>query len=216
VELARPQKHHRDQFAAFLAPFLGLAIALSAAGLLADRAAGRQAGLAPQGWVYWPSRAGVAASAAVLLLAAATVVEARAESHLSPVAGPSAIAAAQRIIPPDACVLSDNASLLLLADRFESDVRGCGVIDDGLGTDLALSHGLTPANGAGGVPAVAQAWSEAFDHAGFVWFSDHSWRRIAWSPALLGYFRRDFRPVLTDRFGDTIYQRREPGSSAPR
>ena len=46
-------------------------------------------------------------------------------------------------------------------------------------------------------------------HAQFVWFSDHSWRRIAWSPVLLGYFRRNFRLIMTDRFGDALYERRD-------
>jgi hypothetical protein len=58
---------------------------------------------------------------------------------------------------------------------------------------------------------VVQVWREALDHAAFVWLSDHSWRRIAWSPSLLNYFRSDFKPIMTDRFGDTLYQRRTPG-----
>jgi len=95
----------------------------------------------------------------------------------------------------------------LLAGRFVSDVPGCGVIDDGLGTDLALSAGRTPATGAASVPAVARLWQRAFDHASFAWFSAHSWRRIAWSPSLLTYFHRDFRPIQMDRYGDTLYRR---------
>jgi hypothetical protein len=57
------------------------------------------------------------------------------------------------------------------------------------------------------VPTVARVWQAAFDHARFALLSVHSWRRIAWSPALLTYFRRDFHPILTDRFGDTLYRR---------
>jgi len=193
-----PSQFHYH-FAAFLAPFLGLAIALPVAKLAgARRAPGR-----PAAW---------AAAAVVALIAVCTIVEVRIESQLSPVVEPSAITAVQRIIPPGACVVSDNVSLLLLANRFVSDVPGCSVIDDGLGTDLALSHGLTPVTGAGAVPAVARVWRQAFSHAGFIWFSGHSWRRIAWSSSLLGYFRMDFRPILTDQFGDTVYQRVVPAS----
>jgi hypothetical protein len=50
-------------------------------------------------------------------------------------------------------------------------------------------------------------WAQAFEHAQFVWFSAHSWRRVAWPPAVLAYFQRDFRPVLSDSFGDTLYRR---------
>jgi alpha-1,2-mannosyltransferase len=183
-------------FADFLAPFLALAIALPGQRLI---------GLARRPRLpWWPS---VAAGAAAVLLAVFTVVQVRTESQLTPVVGPSAIARADRIIPPGSCVVSDSAALLLLAGRFVSNVPGCGVIDDGLGTDLALSHGLTPATGAASVPAVARVWAEAFDHARFVWFSDHSWRRVAWSPAVLAYFQRDFRPILTDPYGDTLYRR---------
>jgi hypothetical protein len=193
-----PSQFHYH-FAAFLAPFLALAIALPFSRLLA----------------LGPAKYHVLAAAtalAAVVLALFTLIQARSESHLTPVVGPSAIAAADKVIPPGACVLSDNAAMLLLANRFVSSVPGCGVIDDGLGTDLALSDGLTPATGAGTVPAVSRLWSEAFHRAQFVWFSDHSWRRVAFSPALLAYFQHDFRVISTDRFGDTLYGRVSPGT----
>jgi hypothetical protein len=145
--------------------------------------------------------------AALGVLALFTVLEVRAESISYQIVGPPQISATARRIPPGACVLSDNASLLLLANRFVSDVKGCAVIDDGLGTDLALSHGLTPATGAGDVPAVARLWNSAFRHAQFVWFTNHSWRRIAWSTSGLAYFQHDFKPILTDADGDILYRR---------
>jgi alpha-1,2-mannosyltransferase len=184
-----PSQFHYH-FAAFLALFLALAIALPLPRVASSRRLGR-----------------AALGAAMAAIALFTVVQVRTESQLTPVVGPSAIAAVQRIVPPGACVISDNVGLLLLANRFTSDVPGCGVIDDGLGTDLALSDGLTPATGAARVPAVAQVWWRAFDHAQFAWLTEHSWRRIAWPPALLTYFQNDFKPILTDGFGDTLYRR---------
>jgi hypothetical protein len=205
-------------FAAFLAPFLALAIALPVPRMLSLRGRGsghdaeQQAAPGERATAAGRAAAGrrlarQATSLAAVVIVVFTFIQARTESKLTPVVGPSAIAQAKRIIPPGACVVSDSAALLLLADRFLSDVPGCGVIDDGLGTDLALSHGLTPATGAANVPAVARLWGEAFDHAEFVWFSDHSWRRVAWSPAVLAYFQRDFKPILTDSYGDTLYRR---------
>jgi alpha-1,2-mannosyltransferase len=183
-------------FADFLAPFLALAIALPAQRLLELRllASGLRVGAAAVG-------------VAAVLIAVFTFIQARNESGLTPVVGPSAVAQADRIIPPGSCVLSDSAALLLVADRFVSSEPGCGVIDDGLGTDLALSRGLTPATGAASVPAVARVWAQAFEHAQFVWFSAHSWRRVAWPPAVLEYFQRDFKLVMSDGFGDTLYRR---------
>jgi alpha-1,2-mannosyltransferase len=186
-------------FAAFLAPFLGLAIALPLPRLFALRKrAGEQAR---------PSAGFRLAGLVVVLLVVFAFIQGRTESRLTPVVGPSAIAQAKRIIPPGSCVVSDSAALLLLADRFVSDEPGCGVIDDGLGTDLALSHGLTPATGAAYVPAVTKLWSSAFEHAQFVWFTSHSWRRVAWSTADLAYFQHDFKPALSDSYGDILYRR---------
>ena len=191
-------------FTAFLAPFLGLAIALPLPRLFALRKPGLAA---------LRTLPGIAAGLAVVLLLAFAFIQGRTESRLTPVVAPSAIAQAKRIIPPGSCVVSDSAALLLLAGRFVSDEPGCGVIDDGLGTDLALSHGLTPATGAGDVPAVMRLWNSAFQHAQFVWLTNHSWRRVAWSASGLTYFQHDFKPVLTDSYGDILY-RRDHGRSS--
>jgi hypothetical protein len=196
-------------FTAFLAPFLGLAIALPLPRLLAlPKRPGDQPGPgAHPGLSALRSTPGIAAGLAVVLLLAFAFIQGRTESRLAPVVAPPVIAQAKRIIPPGSCVVSDSAALLLLAGRFVSGEPGCGVIDDGLGTDLALSHGLTPATGAGDVPAVARLWNSAFRHAQFVWFTNHSWRRIAWSTSGLAYFQHDFKPILTDADGDILYRR---------
>ena len=130
-----------------------------------------------------------------------------AEDGLKPDVSPAVIAAAARWIPPGSCVVTDEVSLLLLADRFSAQVPGCSPVLDGLGTDLALSGGLKPATGAGRVPAVAAVWWQAFRHARFTWLSRLNHRRIAWTPALRGYFRSHFTRVLTDRRGDALYRR---------
>ena len=193
-----PSQFHYH-FCAFLAPFLGLAIALPVAALAA----------AHTGPGYgWPART-VAATAAVLL-AGCTVAGFAAEDKLRPDVSPATIAAAARRIPPGSCVVTDEVSLVLLADRFTAAAPGCAPVLDGLGTDLALSGGLKPATGAGRVPAVAAVWWQAFRHAGFVWLSRLNSRRIAWTPALRGYFRSHFAKVLTDARGDALYRRTAP------
>jgi hypothetical protein len=196
-----PSQFHYH-FCAFLAPFLGLAIALPLpAALRASHGPG------------WPVRA-VAAVAAVIL-AGCTVAGFAAEDKLKPDVSPAAIAAAARRIPPGSCVVTDEVSLLLLAGRFTATAPGCPAVLDGLGTDLALSGGLKPATGAGRVPAVAAVWWQAFSHARFVWLSRLNHRRIAWTPALRGYFRSHFTQVTTDPRGDALYRRTAPGGRAP-
>jgi hypothetical protein len=134
------------------------------------------------------------------------VVQANGETHLTPHGNPPA--AADRIIPPGACVLTDEVAFTILADRFVSDLPGCSLMVDGLGTDLALSHGLKPSTGAGKVPAVAAVWRSAFDHAQYVWLTTLNARRIPWTPALRAYFSKDFVVVLKDGRRDTLYARR--------
>ena len=54
-------------------------------------------------------------------------------------------------------------------------------------------------------------WWQAFTHARFVWLSRLNHRRIAWTPALRGYFRSHFTRVLTDQRGDALYRAGRPG-----
>jgi hypothetical protein len=250
-----PSQFHYH-FCAFLAPFLGLGIALPLASLarlargsdptgtprwpqaafLRHAAWARLArGSDPSGtprWPWaaflrhaawarlarvaagpgWPDRAVAAAAAVILGVCAAAGFAA--ENALNPDVSPATIAAAARRIPPGSCVVTDEVSLLLLADRFAAQAPGCSPVLDGLGTDLALSGGLKPATGAGGVPAVAAVWWQAFRHARFAWLSRLNHRRIAWTPALRGYFRSHFTRVLTDRRGDALYRRASPGGRA--
>jgi hypothetical protein len=186
-------------FPAFLAPFLALALAQPLT-RLAAAAGGRPAGPA---WRW------AAAGAGVLVIALGAVSQAGSVTTPNSRMKPSYLAAARRIIPPGACVVSDQASILIAANRFSSDVPGCSPMVDGLATDYALSHGRNGNTGAGRFPAVAAAWRAAFTHAGYVWLSGRfSARRIAWNPSLRGYFRAHFRPVLRDHRRDVLYARR--------
>ena len=72
-------------------------------------------------------------------------------------------------------------------------VPGCSQMVDSLGTDLALGDGRRPGSGAGQVPAVSQAWRQAFSTAGWVLLTPISSVRIPWNPALLAYFHSHFR-----------------------
>ena len=199
-------------FAAFLAPFLGLAIALPAARLLTPGWESRQDGRAARpagGTLAW-----VATGLAAALLVVFTIFQVRAEGQLKAIiapTGPGSIAAFARPIPPGSCVATDEVSFLILANRFVTAVPGCSPMVDGTGTDLALSRGGTPGTGAGRNPAVAAAWRQEFAHAQYAWLSAYSHRRIAWSPALRAYFDSHFVPVMSDSRGDVLYRRQRSG-----
>jgi hypothetical protein len=86
---------------------------------------------------------GLTAAAVVL----AAVLQFRAESLGAGASGPGP-RALDRIIPPGSCVLTDQVSTTILANRFYSDVPGCPQMVNAVGTDLALSHGKKPSDGA--------------------------------------------------------------------
>ncbi|HEV3291052.1 MAG TPA: hypothetical protein VG123_18900 [Streptosporangiaceae bacterium] len=200
VFLLPTQFHYH--FPAFLAPFLGMAIGLPLSRLAT---LGQPAQARP--W-RGPLAAVTALAAAVLVVF--TIFQVRAEGQVKAIlmpTGPGSLAAFAQHIPPGSCVATDEVSLLIVANRFVTQVPGCSAMLDGTGTDLALSGGGTPGTGAGSNPAVAAAWQQEFAHAQYAWFSAYSRRRIAWSPALQAYFTSHFAPVMRDSRGDVLYRR---------
>jgi alpha-1,2-mannosyltransferase len=202
-------------YPAFLAPFLAMAIALPAARLI-DGWKARKAGKAPEApgargfrgargalGTWLPrSAAGLAALAVLVLPFAAG----GAESSPTPTYA-SALPALERVIPPGSCVASDQASLLISADRFYSSVPGCPVLVDGTGTSYALGHGQTALT-AGRVAAVAAVWRQAFGAARYVLLTAYNQDRIAWTPQLRTYFQDHFARVSGNWAPLTLYVRK--------
>jgi hypothetical protein len=190
-------------FPGFLGPFLALALALPSSRMLPalqPSAARSGIGLGTR-WV--------AAGLVIVVVAVFAVINARSDASLSPRVRPAAVAAVRRAIPPGACVLTDQSSFTIAADRFTSDVPGCSQMIDPLGTDYALSPGRDGLHDAGRFPAVASIMRYAFGHARYVWLAGtFNLRRIGWTPALRAYFQGNFVSVLRDRQGDTLYVRK--------
>jgi alpha-1,2-mannosyltransferase len=187
-----PQFHYH--FAEFLSPFMALTLALPVSRLLG--------GAQPDGGVAvtWPRtsgpkaarQAGLAITAvAALALVVVAAFQFRFESATPRVIGPIP-ATIDRLVPPGACVLTDQVSVTLAANRFVSTDPGCPKMVDSLGSTLALSDGLKPQTGAANVPAVNAAWNQAFSHAQYVILTATNTRRIAWSPQLEAYFASHF------------------------
>jgi len=191
VMFLSPDQFHYH-FGGFLAPFLALGLALPASRLLADPWQSADGGRAFPPAVTWCA----AALAAVLVIGMADA-QTRWERKQGPKVPTSLINSARRLIPPGACVLTDEVSLSIMADRFISNAPGCPVFLDSTGTDLALSHGRLPGTGAARYPALAALWRNAFSHAQYVWLSFLAAKRVPWPPGLLDYFHTHFTLILS-------------------
>lgn len=197
-----PDQFHYH-FAAFLAPFFAMSLALTASGLIEALGQGTGWLSADTARQLWKPATAVAGLAIVVL----ATFQASYESHLQLPLAPVP-AQVEKIIPKGACVATDQVSYLLMANRFTSSVPGCSHMLDGLGSDLAFSNGLKPSTGAGNVPKVQALWRDVFDHADYIWLSYNSYRRVAWFPELRTYFAANFVPVFNHGWHDTLYARK--------
>src|SRR5262249_60708464 len=82
----------------------------------------------------------------------------------------------------------------LLSDRPPSPPAGRRVGVRGPGRSSALGRGGGAAT-AGGAPAVAAVWQQAFRAARYVLLTPYNRNRIAWTPQLRAYLRDNFAAV---------------------
>ena len=187
-------------YAGFLAPFLALAIALPVARLVDTFQPGA-------GAARWLTRHGAAAASVIIAILA--VIQVGFETSLQPPLAPttpgltgSIIDQAERVIPPGACVLADQASYAIAANRFGSSRPGCVPMVDGVGSDYSLSQGRNAASGAQRVAAVRALWLSALRGADYVWLSPLSYKRIPWTARdITVYFDQHFVPAPGGPFG---------------
>jgi alpha-1,2-mannosyltransferase len=201
-----PNQFHYH-FAAFLAPFLAMAIALPLSSLVRDLpllagGAASDTGTGVPAVLQWGG-----ATLAAVAIAVMAVVQFGWESHNAPHLPLSVVTAARRMIPPGSCLLADEVSFAVMADRLVSDVPGCSLLLDATGTNYALSHGRDPETGAARYKAVDAVWTYAFDHAQYVWLSGLNNHRVAWTPALRSYFQSHFTQILRDGHAGALYRR---------
>ncbi len=206
-------------YAGFLAPFLALAIALPVARFVDALRASRE-GEARAGDAAAPPRPAArlvvryATPVALVAVAVMAVAQFGFESSLQPPLAPTTpgltsdvVSAAGDAVPPGACVLTDQASYTIAANRFVSSRPGCVPMVDGVGSDYSLSRGLSAATGAGRVPAVRALWMSALRGAQYVWLSPLSYKRIPWASREISvYFDQHFVPVPHGPFG--LYMRK--------
>jgi len=167
-------------YGAFDGPFLALAVALPV-GLLSDRprAASRAARV-------------VVASVLAVAIAAAGAARLRAESGER---GIEVAAAADRLIPPGACVVTNDSAYTVAAGRFYSSAPGCPAMTDSFGTMIALTGGHPRDASPAARASAAALWQATLEHAAYVWLTGDTVAQIPWNSALDGYFRRHFRLI---------------------
>jgi hypothetical protein len=192
-------------YAAFLAPFLGLAIALPVSRLLAvlptDAATPRPGLLLRRARTVQRSATALAA----LVIAVLAGFQVAAEAHMASQVTASEISQAERLIPAGSCVATDQVSYTIAINRFVSSAAGCSLMVDGVGSDYALSNGHNGLTRAGSTPAVEALWMSALRAAHYVWLTGQADRRIPWTPQLLVYFHDHF--VALTHGPDWLYVR---------
>jgi len=169
----------------FDAPFLALAVALPA-GLLSGA-------LLTRGPLAASRAAGAVLAAVVAVaVAAAGVSQFRAESRL---AGTQVAAVADRLIPPGACVVTNDSAYTVAAGRFDSDVAGCPAMTDSFGTLFAMTSGHPRDASAAVLAPVVALWQATLQHAAYVWLIGDTAGQIPWTRQLDSYFLSHFRLI---------------------
>jgi hypothetical protein len=131
----------------------------------------------------------LAAALAVVILAIAGI-EAR---ELAPAHVPASPANVSALVPAGSCLVADQVSFAIAANRFAAPGPGCPDLVDSLAATLALSDGVSPQGGAGRAPKVVAGWEAIFGQAKYVWLSGGAPARIPWTPALQSWFSAHFR-----------------------
>jgi len=128
---------------------------------------------------------------AVVVIVALALPQFAAETRLSTSA--SFAVGPDRLIPPGSCVLTNDSSLTVSADRFVPASPGCPAMVDAYGTLLAMTDGRKRLATPQDVRLVTALWRADFAHAPYVWFESGSQGQIPWTPALYAYFTTHFK-----------------------
>lgn len=174
-------------YGGFFAPFLALALALSAGHLAAS---GRTAVTAA-----WYAVGGV-----VLVACLISCIDGIITPDWSQVDSATIDAA----VPRHACVLTNDASLALAVDRMPTS-SACRVVVDAVGTAFVKADGLQGRR-ARGAPALRRTWLEAARTADVVLFN-RAWLRVVPVRALGRYLHTRFERIPSGNRNVLLYVR---------
>jgi alpha-1,2-mannosyltransferase len=178
-----PQDYY-PHYGAFEGPFLALALALPI-GLLRPA----------QSSIHLVAAVAVGMTVAVLA-AGVGLWQVGEMTRFEPLVTPSAIATADRLIPPGSCVVTNDPSLTVVANRFVSNVAGCPSVVDSYGTFLALTDGWTSGARPAVIRATVRTWETWLAQADYLWIDPANISdELPWTPALYSYIVSHFRLV---------------------
>ena len=149
----------------------------------------------------------VLAAAVAVVIVAVGAAQAR---ELSGARVPDSPAVASALLPKGSCLVADQVSFAIAANRFTAPGPGCPDVVDSLAATLALSGGVSPQGGAGQSAAVVAGWEKIFSQARYVWLSAGAPKRIPWTAGLRAWFDGHFRQIAAfPGYGDSkLYVRR--------
>jgi hypothetical protein len=167
-------------YGSFDGPFIALSLALSVGALVSRPAESLVAAI-------------VVSLVASVMVAGLGLREFEAETHL--LSWPLPAAAADRLIPPGSCVITNDPALTITSDRFTSSAAGCPDMVDSYGTLIAMTDGLTNHAAQRTLDKVAAKWQSEFARARYVWLQTGSWGQLPWTHGLYEYFSHHFRLI---------------------
>jgi hypothetical protein len=182
-------------YAAFPGPWLAIVVGVSFGQLI----------------IAFPSRIrAVPVTLLALVLVSAAVVQV---CDVAQVKLPTGVQAITKKIPPGACVLTDEASLTIAANRFYAWHPGCPVVIDSLATTLVFTHGISVQGGADADKQAVTDWQKLLMRARYVWLSPNQWRRLPWPAYAREWFHLHFWQKVPFRHGvipgyGELYERR--------
>jgi alpha-1,2-mannosyltransferase len=170
--------------------------------------AGGAAGALARGLSAWPRAQRVVIPVAGVIVLAVAVFQAHELSGLRAID----VSADKALIPAGSCVVTDQTSMTISADRFTAARPGCPDVIDSLAVTLVSGNGVSVQGGAAALPQVVAEWQSIFSGAQYVWLSPNNGRRIPWTPALYLWFTTHFQeltPSGAPGFGH-VYQQVAP------
>jgi alpha-1,2-mannosyltransferase len=170
-----------SHYGGFAGPFIALVLALPAGLPRPVEARGRVRPLIAVGAI------------AMVVIAGVGLRQLAAETKL--VASSTPAAAADRLIPAGSCVVTDDTSLTVSANRFTSDQPECSPMVDAFGTLLAMTNGQKRYAAPQVLAKVTAVWRTAFSDAQYAWIQTGSQGQIPWTASLYQYFTSHFRLV---------------------
>ncbi len=176
-------------YAAFLAPFLALPVGAAADGLYAVRHRALAVGV-------------------VLALVVVGALHAVRAVQTTDQPGRPDVAWLARAVPAGACAITDNPSVLLLANRFSAP-PGCSDLVDADGSTLSWSGGRRGYQALSRPQAITD-WLAVLRQTDYIVVTQGLVpARVPWGPVLLGYLYRHFRATAAHP-GLVVWARRSP------